>query len=85
MKCPVCGGSASGCNECESGQIEITGCPLELVTEDIFELIEMSRMFYDRLPPTGTSVGDQSVMFIRAARFIRSEENFWKTKLKIIS
>jgi hypothetical protein len=31
----------------------------------------------------GPALGDNAVMFIRAVRFIKGEEDFWKAKLKI--
>lgn len=84
MKCPACGGKAKKCRHCKSGEIEITRCPLEFVTDDIFELIEMARHTYQGVWPMGPAIGDNAVMFIRAVRFIRGEEDFWKSKLKII-
>ena len=84
MKCPACGGRAKKCGHCKSGEIEITRCPLEFVTDDIFELIEMARHTYHGVWPMGPAIGDNAVMFIRAVRFIRAEEDFWKAKLKII-
>ncbi len=82
MRCPACNGK--GCSRCKSGEIEITQCPLEFVTDDIFELIEMARHTYNGVWPMGPSLGDNAVTFIRAVRFIRSEEDFWKAKFKII-
>lgn len=82
MECIECGGR--GCKECEeTGKLEITQCPLELITPDIWEVIEMAEFFEKGLPPVAGGVLDQAKIFIDACRFIFREQARWKKKLGI--
>lgn len=49
MMCPACEGE--GCVECKDGQIDITECPLELITEDIWQVIRFAELYEKGLPP----------------------------------
>lgn len=63
--------------------IKITTCPLTIITDDIFEMIEMTKFYSKGLPPVAGGLLDQTHCFIEAAEFIFSEENIWKAKLGI--
>ena len=80
MKCVGCGGS--GCEQCENtGAINITCCPLELITNDVCEVIALTELFEKGLPPVAGGTLDQAKIFVEAARFIFGEQNYWKKKL----
>jgi hypothetical protein len=81
MECTRCGGH--GCQECDVGRIEITGCPLELITPDIWELLELAELYKKGLPPVDGGVLDQAADFVTACRFVWSEENIHKKRLGI--
>ncbi|HEW78613.1 MAG TPA: hypothetical protein ENH34_01410, partial [Phycisphaerales bacterium] len=69
MECINCSGS--GCDECEKkGTIEITCCPLELVTNDVWEILEFAELYEKGLPPIAGGSLDQAKSFIYACRFI---------------
>ena len=81
MDCFNCGGS--GCELCLDGKIEITQCPLELITDDIWDAIRFAELYEKGLPPVLGGALDQANIFIGAARFIFGEKNYWKRKLGI--
>jgi hypothetical protein len=71
IECPSCDGH--GCSECNGGHFEIDGCPNSFCSSvvdslDVFDLWEKG------VPPIAGGTLDQSVSFIRAARFFDSEE-----------
>lgn len=55
--------------------MEITRCPLELITPDIFELLEDTDLFYKGLPPVSGGTLDQAYSFIKAAQFVKATQN----------
>jgi len=71
IECPACHGH--GCKECREGHFEIDGCPNEFCSSvvdslDVFDLWEKG------MPPIVGGTLDQSVSFVRAAKFFDSEE-----------
>jgi NADPH-dependent 7-cyano-7-deazaguanine reductase QueF-like protein len=84
MNCTACGGT--GCEECQdTGRIEITQCPLEIITPDIWEVIELAQLYEKGLPPVAGGALDQANIFVDACRMIWSEEKVWKNKLGIFT
>ena len=84
LECVNCSGS--GCDECEkTGRITITDCPLELITNDVWEIIGLAELFEKGLPPVAGGTLDQAKVFVEAARFIFGEQRYWKNKLGILS
>ncbi len=82
MDCPVCGGA--GCDECEGeGRWELTGCPLEFVGEDVWELLDFAELYKKGCPPVAGGSLDQTHWFNEAARFVWREESYWRAKLGI--
>lgn len=78
MKCLACGGN--GCKQCQNGTIKITQCPLEIVTADIWEVIDMASLYLDHgLPPVAGGQLDQTQGFLEAARFIANEKRSYET------
>ncbi len=72
MSCPAC--NDTGCDECkQNGRIEIVGCPLEYVTDNVWEVIRFAELYKKGLPPVHGGALDQAYCFIRAAEFIFSE------------
>jgi len=70
--CPGCGGT---------GQIVLTGCPLDVLGEELLDFVTEAELFEKGLPPVAGGVIDQADVFIRAtARWgaerarIRAEE-----------
>jgi len=62
----------------------LTDCPLDYVTDDIWETIEYAELYAKGLPPIAGGSLDQAKNFTDACRFILSEKSFWKKKLKLI-
>jgi len=84
MACPSCNGT--GCEHCnDAGTIDITGCPVELVSNDVWSLIEYVKLWEKGIPPIAGGALDQAYCFIQAARFVFAEEQVWKRKLGIIN
>jgi hypothetical protein len=78
MECPSCGGDA-GCSECnETGRLQIESCPLELVTPDVWEVVELAEFYEKGLPPVAGGVLDQAAAFIEAAAIVFREKAYWK-------
>lgn len=83
MECPGCDGK--GCDECdEKGTTDITCCPLQYITSDIWQGIELADMFRKGLPPIAGGTLDQLYNFVSASRIIWREQNYWKKKLGIL-
>jgi len=61
----------------------IIGCPNELITPDIWDMIELVKFYEKGLPPIAGGVLDQTNIFIQTANFVFSEESVWKAKLGI--
>lgn len=81
MDCPACGGR--GCPACRDGKIDIPCCPLELITQDDWDVIELAGLYKKGLPPVAGGSLDQAAGFLAAARFIWSEEAVHKKQLGI--
>lgn len=84
MGCVKCG--EVGCDECnDTGQIDIVDCPMEIITNDVWEIIEYAELYKKGLPPVAGGALDQAYSFIQACRYIFSIENYVKRKLGIIN
>lgn len=83
MQCITCGGK--GCDECKNGNIEITDCPLKIITPDIWEIIEYAELYEKGIPPLAGGALDQIKNFTDACRMIFQEQNYWKKKLGILN
>ena len=64
-------------------QVEITGCPLEIITSDIWEVMHYAELYEKGLPPMAGGALDQARQFTDACRLIWNEEAMWKRKLRI--
>ncbi len=83
MECPACEGEAINCMVCgQTGQIEIAECPLRIIDAETWQILEISDLFADGLPPIAGGVMDQTVSFICAHRLIQNKKMQWKYKLK---
>jgi hypothetical protein len=80
MRCLACNGK--GCDECQNkGTINITDCPLEIITLDVWEIIEMANLYIEHgLPPVAGGQLEQTAGFLDAARFITNEKKHWEEK-----
>ena len=82
MECVSCGGN--GCIECDGiGAIKVTCCPLEYVTNDVWEVIQYVELYKKGLPPVAGGALDQAKNFIDSARFIFRENEYWRAKLGV--
>jgi hypothetical protein len=82
MDCPDCGGQ--GCGTCDGGQIRIMDCPLTLITEDVWEMMELASLYEKGLPPVAGGALDQTASFVGAARLIQTETQRHKTRLGLL-
>lgn len=71
--------------ECDNkGDLHIKECPLRIITNDIWELLDAASLYIEHgLPIVAGGQDDQSVGFIEAVKFIASEKQYWKKKLGI--
>jgi hypothetical protein len=83
IECPACGGT--GCPSCDQGDFEIDRCPLEVITPDIWEAIEMAGFYKKALPPVAGGVLDQANIFIAACTMIWNEEKYYKVPNGLLS
>jgi hypothetical protein len=83
MTCPNCEGK--GCNECKEGKIDIIQCPLELITNDIWQAIYFAELYEKGLPPVAGGALEQTKSFLDAAQFIMNEKAYWKSNLGILN
>ena len=82
LECVPCNGR--GCEDCNDvGAIEIKDCPLEVIDDKTLEVIEYAELWQKGIPPIAGGALDQAYTFTQAARFVWSERNYWKKKLKI--
>lgn len=80
MRCVTCDGA--GCDECgNKGTITITCCPLELITNDVWQIIQLVEFYEKGLPPIAGGTLQQAKAFNDAALFIMCEKQYWKSKL----
>lgn len=79
MQCTGCEGD--GCNECnKTGKLVITCCPMEYITDDVWEVIRFAELYEKGLPPVAGGALDQAYNFIKAADFIMKENIYWKSR-----
>jgi len=84
MDCITCGGI--GCAVCgKRGTLEISQCPLLLITADVWELLGFADFAKKGALPIGGGALDQTESFLKAYRFVLSEQDFWKNKFGIIT
>ena len=82
MECVDCGGK--DCRHCGGTEVEeITCCPLDLITADVWELIRFAELYEKGLPPVAGGALDQAKIFIEAAALVFEEQAFWKKKLGV--
>ena len=82
MECVDCGGR--DCEYCGGTEAEeITCCPLDLITADVWEVIRYAELYEKGLPPVAGGALDQAKAFIDAAGLIFEEQAFWKKKLGV--
>lgn len=74
MDCPNC--NALGCGHCERGKVVLSECPqLSVIDGEMRDLVELTGLFYEGLPPCAGGVNDQDHWFIDAARFLKHEQS----------
>ena len=56
----------------------VTECPLRCVPHDVWQLLDLSELYWAGLPPVAGGALDQAAGFVEAARFIRGEKNGWE-------
>jgi len=78
MDCPDC--ADGGCGKCEDGFIKITRCPLELITPDVYEMMELAELYEKGLPPIAGGALDQTASFTAAARLIWRQQQKHKAR-----
>jgi hypothetical protein len=79
IECLACDGL--GCDDCEKrGYWELDRCPRELVTGDVWDVIEAADLFAKGLPPMAGGTRDQAAAFLTAARIVWAEEARWKAE-----
>lgn len=85
IRCTGCNDSGDKeCRQCGgAGVLEITECPLNIITMDVWETLELADLWEKGLPPVAGGALDQTANFIEAARFIFAEKSYWKKELGI--
>jgi len=84
MDCLDCNGA--GCEQCDGkGYLDVTMCPQQYVTRDVWQVIEYAALYEKGLPPIMGGVLDQAQIFLAACQFIWAEERYWKSKLGILN
>lgn len=74
IACSSC--NEAGCDECgQSGYIELTGCPKEMIDRGLLRAIRMADLMKQGLPPVAGGVLDQSAWFVSFYECFRSEQN----------
>lgn len=81
LTCPVCGGRGKDCRHCRDGRFEVDGCPMRIVPDDVWSVVEMAELYEKGLPPVSGGVLDQANGFIEACRFVWNEANRHKAEL----
>ena len=78
-ECAACGGF--GCEKCDNGVIKLTGCPLQEIPSDVWDMLEYAELYRKGLAPEPGGVLDQAVGFTAACRFVWAEEARLKAEL----
>jgi hypothetical protein len=74
IACSSC--NEAGCDECgQTGYIELTGCPKEMIDRGLLRAIRMADLMKQGLPPVAGGVLDQSAWFVSFYECFRSEQN----------
>ena len=74
IACSSC--NEAGCDECgQSGYVELTGCPKEMIDRGLLRAIRMANLMKQGLPPVAGGVLDQSAWFVSFYEVFRSEQN----------
>lgn len=72
--CPACKGS---------GKERITQCPMELVSREAWDVIELAELYEKGLPPVAGGAMDQAAAFVEACRLIWATQKKWKQQLRM--
>lgn len=79
VQCVVCEGT--GCKECnDRGTFDVTQCPMEIIDEDVWDIIDYAELWKKGIPPIAGGVLDQAHSFIAAARFVFGEIDHYRSK-----
>ena len=78
MDCPDC--RDGSCGHCDGGTVKITRCPLELITPDVYEAMELAELYEKGLAPVAGGTLDQTANFAAAARLIWRENERHKRR-----
>ena len=62
----------------------INCCPLEIITADVWEVINYAELYEKGLPPVAGGSLDQARCFIEAALFVFREKTYWENKLGVM-
>jgi len=74
IACSSC--NEAGCDECgQSGYVELTGCPKEMIDRGLLRAIRMADLMKQGLPPVAGGVLDQSAWFVSFYECFKSESN----------
>lgn len=61
----------------------MTGCPLELIGRDVWEVLDYASLFGEKgCSPVAGGIVDQAKVFIDACRFIWSEEAIARNQIE---
>jgi len=78
--CPQC--EETGCESCGfSGRFEIKHCPQKDIESGYLDFVEMAACFKKGILPIEGGVLDQDSWFIRAARFLDSQESILRPSM----
>ena len=64
--------------------MKITCCPLEYITEDVWEVIQYAELYEKGLPPVAGGALDQAKNFTEAASYIFRLKAYWENKLGVM-
>lgn len=66
-----------------SGGEELTGCPMEMLTPAVFDLMELAAFAEEGELPMGGGPMQQTESFLAMLRHYRRENAEWDVKLKV--
>lgn len=76
-----CGGHDAACAHCDgSGSIDVVGCPLAQVSDDVWDALELAELAEAGTWPVAGGTLDQTTSFTEAFGLIRGETSQWKRK-----
>ena len=84
LECVRCGGDKDDCPECKgTGIFTVTRCPLDEVTQDVWDALDYADLYEKGLPPIAGGALDQAYAFTQACSFIWSEKARHEAELRI--